>query len=508
MIAPIFEELYNRGAPFCLIDCRERRDYVNGHWFGSTNIPLSTLPTRLPFLCQDRSFPIHYLDWGDTASEVTLKYMCGMGYHNVTAHKTMPPTGPNNGYVQGEYVWSKAFGEIVSHQSGVLEVSPKQYLSDHQDAQLVDVRPYNEYNRFTLPGSKNLPNSLLLANIDGLRQHDGLVLLHCAGRTRSIIGAHTLQAAGYDGRFGIFRGGTQAWELDGFKRENGAIQNIAACSETKTHVTDFLRRWQIMCTTINPYDLDEFIKSRKSQLMFDVSDDSANGYLVAHRVIKISGTNLVQQTDRSIARYNVPIILFDTASGCRAAFGAYWLSRMGFTVEIAIVQENSFTLAPQQRDDSVKNENSPVPRWLANGTQIFDFRLHKDYISGHIKTSIWHNITSILSKKPERKTIGVVAPCAKTGKMISDILTGYGWHIDTVCSWADQGLELNSLLSTGVLSDADKTPIDQSALFAGRHFGVLKDAKDYLDWEERLPELIPPAIKDMWQDRLRSSIDV
>ena len=92
--------------------------------------------------------------------------------------------------------------------------------------------------------------------------------------------------------------------------------------------------------------------------------------------------------------------------------------------------------------------------------------------------------------------------------MISDTLTGYGWHIDTVCSWADQGLELNSLLSTGVLSDADKTPIDQSALFAGRHFGVLKDAKDYLDWEERLPELIPPTIKDMWQDRLRSSIDV
>ena len=32
--------------------------------------------------------------------------------------------------------------------------------------------------------------------------------------------------------------------------------------------------------------------------MFDVSDDAANGYSLA-RLIKISGTNLVQQTDRS-----------------------------------------------------------------------------------------------------------------------------------------------------------------------------------------------------------------
>jgi rhodanese-related sulfurtransferase len=46
----LFTSLYEAGKPFALIDCRERRDYVAGHWFGSTNIPLSLFSNRLRFL--------------------------------------------------------------------------------------------------------------------------------------------------------------------------------------------------------------------------------------------------------------------------------------------------------------------------------------------------------------------------------------------------------------------------------------------------------------------------
>ena len=80
MTAQIFTRLYEQAVPFCLIDCRERRDYVNGHWFGSTNIPLSSLPTRLPFLCPDQDFPIHFLDLEDAASIAALRAMEKLGY--------------------------------------------------------------------------------------------------------------------------------------------------------------------------------------------------------------------------------------------------------------------------------------------------------------------------------------------------------------------------------------------------------------------------------------------
>ena len=32
----LFASLYEAGRPFALIDTRERRDHVDGHWFGSS----------------------------------------------------------------------------------------------------------------------------------------------------------------------------------------------------------------------------------------------------------------------------------------------------------------------------------------------------------------------------------------------------------------------------------------------------------------------------------------
>ena len=65
----LFASLFEDGRPFCLIDVRERRDHVDGHWFGSTNIPLSALTVRINQMVPDRDFPIHLLDWQDPASD-------------------------------------------------------------------------------------------------------------------------------------------------------------------------------------------------------------------------------------------------------------------------------------------------------------------------------------------------------------------------------------------------------------------------------------------------------
>ena len=503
MTAHIFTKLYEKADPFCLVDCRERRDYVNGHWFGSTNIPLSILPTRLPFLCPEQNFPIHFLDWGDTASTAALRYIEKLGYQNITTHQTTQPTDPVVGYVQGEYVWSKAFGEVVAHQSDILEVTPQQYMADYQHAQLVDVRPAGEYNRFTLPSSINLPNSLLLANMARLNNHADMVLLHCAGRTRSIIGAHTIKAAGYHGHFGIFRGGTQAWELDGFTREHGATRTMAANTESAESVNNFLNRWRIPVTYIQPAELPALIEANSDHLMFDVSDDAANGFLVGPDIIKISGTNLVQQTDRSIARYHLPILLFDSASGSRAAFAAYWLSRMGFYVKIIIVDADRLQFSLQKHNDvQEKSDQRVIETWLSNGTKIYDFRLSSEFASGHISSSHWQNISQMFHQKPDMSAIGIIAPCHQTGKMIFDILTDIGWQIDGIYVWQNHLLDPKILSSTAAIFDQDDTPIDKSALFAGRHYGVLKDAQDYLAWEEDLPDSTPPMILNIWHDRL------
>ena len=108
----------------------------------------------------------------------------------------------------------------------------------------------------------------------------------------------------------------------------------------------------------------------------------------------------------------------------------------------------------------------------------------------------------MLDQKPDTAAIGIVAPCHKIGDMIAHILTKIGWKIDGIFVLQDQPLDTKTLTSSTAGFDQNNIPIDRSALFAGRHFGVLKDAEDYLAWEEDLPDQIPPVIINMWHDRL------
>ena len=105
-------------------------------------------------------------------------------------------------------------------------------------------------------------------------------------------------------------------------------------------------------------------------------------------------------------------------------------------------------------------------------------------------------------QKPDMSAVGIIAPCHQTGKMIFDILTDIGWQIDGIYVWQNHLLDPKILSSTAAIFDQDDTPIDKSALFAGRHYGVLKDAQDYLAWEEDLPDNTPPMILNIWHDRL------
>ena len=113
----------------------------------------------------------------------------------------------------------------------------------------------------------------------------------------------------------------------------------------------------------------------------------------------------------------------------------------------------------------------------------------------------------MLDQKPDMGMIGIIAPCHKTGDMIFDILTDIGWKIDGVYVWQNQPLDPNLFSFKAAIFGQNETAIDKSALFAGRHFGILKDAQDYLAWEEDLPDVTPPMILKIWHDQLSETSD-
>lgn len=496
----LFSSLYSTGNPFTLIDTRERRDHVNGHWFGSTNIALSVLAPQIKRLVPEHDFPIHLLDWQDTPSAAAEKQLSELGYTNIVRHPTNKPDAFGHGFVKGEFVWSKAFGEVVAHTCGLQEITPADYLAHYKDAHLFDVRPTAEYSQFTIPGSQSLPNSLLLANMEALKHSGEFALLHCAGRTRSIIGACTLKAAGYNGPYGIFKGGTQAWQLDGFEREFNATRLFAKESENAKPVKDFLNKCNIKYTQVDHTSLEPFVSTHATQHLFDVSDDEATGQLASHNIIKISGTNLIQQTDRSIARYHVPVILFDYGSGSRAAFAAYWLQSMGFSVSVVYLADALASLTCQKQQRHTLETPYPVfsiDQLLKHGRtagKIIDFRSSQAYAQSHLKGCQWQNISELIAcdVKPT-DSIALIGNDITHASATANLLEQHGWTIAGMYSWESGDID-PSQVQARVLD----SPVDQSALFAGRHHGNIQDSRDYLAWEEALPEQIDQVLHQTW----------
>ncbi len=496
----LFSLLYSTGNPFTLVDTRERRDHVNGHWFGSTNIALSVLAPQIKRLVPEQDFPIHLLDWQDAPSAAAAKQLSELGYTNIERHPTKQPDAFGHGFVKGEFVWSKAFGEVLAHTCGLQEITPADYLAHYQDAHLFDVRPTAEYSQFTIPGSRSLPNSQLLANMEALKHSGELALLHCAGRTRSIIGACTLKAAGYSAPFAIFKGGTQAWQLDGLEREFNATRLFAKESDNAKPVEDFLTKCNIKYAQVDDTSLENYVCAHATQHLFDVSDDAASGQLASHNIIKISGTNLIQQTDRSIARYHVPVILFDYGSGSRAAFAAYWLQLMGMSVTIVYMENALSSIACQKQQPQTQAITYPVfsiDQLVEHGNtagRIFDFRTSQAYCQSNLMISQWHNISeAIACDVLPTESIAVIGNDITHASETANLLEQHGWKIAGIYSWTLDDID-PSQLQTAVLD----APIDQSALFAGRHHGNMQDSRDYLAWEEDLPEQIDPLLHQTW----------
>ena len=87
---------------------------------------------------------------------------------------------------------------------------------------VLDSRPFDEYRRVSIPTSTNVPGAELVLRVrDMAPSPDTLVVVNCAGRTRSIIGAQSLINAGVPNKVVALRNGTMGFTLAGFTCDRG-----------------------------------------------------------------------------------------------------------------------------------------------------------------------------------------------------------------------------------------------------------------------------------------------
>src|SRR5262249_31247249 len=88
-----------------------------------------------------------------------------------------------------------------------------------------------EFNRFHVPGAVTCPGAELVYRFgDLVPDPETLVVVSCAGRTRSIIGAQSLINAGVPNRVVSLQGGTQGWRLAGLELERNTRQAVVLVS--------------------------------------------------------------------------------------------------------------------------------------------------------------------------------------------------------------------------------------------------------------------------------------
>ena len=215
------------GGELALLDVREEGVFAEGHLFHAVSLPLSRLELRLARLVPRLTTRIVLCDADDGLAQRAAAKLRGFGYRNVSvlAGGVAAWRALGHELFAGVYVPSKAFGEHVEHRDGTPSISPEELAAKQRAGEkmvVLDSRPLSEFQRMSLPGALDCPGAELVHRIfEVAADPDTLVVVNCAGRTRSIIGAQSLRNAGVPHRVVALRNGTMGWTLAGLELEHG-----------------------------------------------------------------------------------------------------------------------------------------------------------------------------------------------------------------------------------------------------------------------------------------------
>ena len=212
------------GQELALLDAREDGEFGASHLFWAIPCGLARKEIRVARPAARAWTPAFAASTTAGASpRNSPAWLTAIGCSNVAVLKGGTPAWEAAGYAlfSGVNVPSKAFGEWVEHHYSTESVDPpelKAWIDSGRDMVVLDSRTVEEFNRMSIPTGVSVPGGELAYHIgDMVPNPNTLVVVNCAGRTRSIMGAESLRQAGIPNKVVALRNGTMGWELAGFE---------------------------------------------------------------------------------------------------------------------------------------------------------------------------------------------------------------------------------------------------------------------------------------------------
>jgi rhodanese-related sulfurtransferase len=394
-----------------LLDVREEDPHAQGHPLFAANLALSRLEldayTRLP----RRSVPIVLLDAGEGLAARAAARLEALGYTQVALLD-----GGLDGWLRagGEVfrdvnVPSKAFGELVEaerHTPSLSAETVDALISNGDDVVVLDARRFDEYQTMNIPGSISVPGAELVLRARALAPNPATrVIVNCAGRTRSIIGAQSLVNAGLPNPVAALRNGTIGWTLAGQTLEHGSARRFDAqagrdapqLGASRHAARALAERAGVARATLA--DAARWAQdAAHTTYRFDVRTPAEYEHAHAAGFLSAPGGQLVQETDMFAPVRGARIVLFDD-DGVRANMTASWLAQMNhdvYVVDGATVPDlDAHGAAPGQRPPPPAVD-TVTPAQLAallddprRGTVVIDVTSSANHVNAHIPGAYW-----------------------------------------------------------------------------------------------------------------------
>lgn len=502
------------GAELALFDVREELVFGSAHILYASCLPLSRLELKVAALAPRRSVRMVVCDGGEGLAERASARLQLLGYTDVSVLEGGTPAWSDAGFelFSGVNVPSKAFGEMIEHEYGTPSIGAGELKSrlDRGDSVVVlDSRPFPEYHARNIPGGICVPGGELVYRLGDLARGDNaLVVVNCAGRTRSIIGAQSLINAGVPNRVVALRNGTMGWHLAGQPLETGMTRrapdvSTANLTIAKQRARSVAERYRV--EAVDGKDLKRFRAERERRSLFILDVRNPEEYEAGHLPGSRSapGGQLVQETDQFIGTLGARVVLVDN-DGVRATMAASWLIHMGWSevyvldhafedaelitgpeaVEaLGLAETETTEISPEALNDSLSND----------AASVIDVGLSRNYRERHVPGA-WFALRArfeqTLPSLDLRKLVvitsedGVLARLAAQEAAIASgrearVLSG------GTGAWGETGLPLES----GATRMAD--PADDIWLRPyEKDWGVEQAMQDYLTWEVALVEQI------------------
>jgi len=334
------------GSELALLDAREQGVYFQSHLFHAACVPVSNLELVLEGLVPRRSTPIVWCDAdgvdGGLAHRAAAR-AAELGWtDNAILTGGVDAWAADGGELySGVNVPSKAFGEYVEHtfdtpRLPATEIAAMLNAASRGEADVVvlDSRPMDEFRRMSIPTGTDCPGAELVHRVKELAPDPSTtVIVNCAGRTRSIIGAQSLINAGLENPVVALENGTMGWELAGLTVERGNDvhapepgQEARAWAEAAAAAVG--ERFGVRQITIEEAEAWRAETDRTTYLL-DVRtpEEFEAGHLDDSR--NAPGGQLVQATDEYVATLGARLVLIDD-NLVRATMTASWLRQLGW----------------------------------------------------------------------------------------------------------------------------------------------------------------------------------